>query len=326
MIASLRLVSLLLALAASFFDPALAAAQGQPPVATAQPPAFEAVRLSDAGIEGRWFDAPGSRGAVVLMMAGSTGGFPPGAVARDLAAAGYPALGIAYFSGFGPPIEGLPASLREIDIAYVFRAIDWLRRRVGPARPIVLMGESRGAELALLVASHRRDVAAVLAFAPTSVAWPAVDDPTMSRPAWVLGGRPIPFLSHPVEDRTRQFAEGLAQADKVRRAAIPVERINGPVMLVSSRADALWPSAWMADRIEERLRRARFRHSIVNRQADDASHFLMGPGPGLVTFVQGDFRMYFGGTEQGTRAARDAIWPEVKAFLAGIGDPQQARP
>ncbi|MFN3945740.1 MAG: acyl-CoA thioester hydrolase/BAAT C-terminal domain-containing protein [Allosphingosinicella sp.] len=77
----------------------------------------------------------------------------------------------------------------------------------------------------------------------------------------------------------------------------------------------MWPAARMADQIAERLRRARFRHAVTNLQYEDASHLLMGPGPGLVTFGEGENRFWFGGTEEGTLAARTEAWAATKRFL-----------
>ena len=44
------------------------------------------------------------------------------------------------------------------------------------------------------------------------------------------------------------------------RAAIPVERINGPVLLVSATRDEVWPSKEMADAMMRRLQAHGFPH------------------------------------------------------------------
>jgi len=108
-------------------------------------------------------------------------------------------------------------------------------------------------------------------------------------------------------------------------AAIDVEHIHGPVLLISSRADAMSPSARMANDIEARLRANGFSYRIENAQYDDASHLLMGFGPAMTelqVYEPGTnrvrFTMHFGGTAAGTEAARNAGWARVKEFLAGL--------
>jgi dienelactone hydrolase len=281
--------------------------------------------MSEAGIAARFYPAaPGAPdGAAVVMLNGSDGGYPSARAAADLASAGHPVLALAYAGGFGAPIDGLPAQLANIDIGYVGLAIDWLHTRLGPQRPVVLMGLSRGAELALVVGTLRQDVAGIIAFSPSSLRWPAVGDPTGRIPAWLQNGVALPYAARPGLSDHASFAAALADRAVARRAAIPVERISGPILLISSRADNIWPAAYMADRIEARLRRAHFRQSVRNLQYDNASHLLMGPGPGMVSFAQGDFRLWFGGNEAGTLAARNAAWAEARRFLAALAPPRR---
>jgi len=97
------------------------------------------------------------------------------------------------------------------------------------------------------------------------------------------------------------------------------------VLLISSRADAMSPSARMANDIEARLRANRFAYRIENVQYEDASHLLMGFGPAMTELRVNDpvtkqyrFTMHFGGTAEGTEAARNAGWARVKEFLARL--------
>nr|QQZ49018.1 hypothetical protein JKL49_17525 [Phenylobacterium glaciei] len=98
---------------------------------------------------------------------------------------------------------------------------------------------------------------------------------------------------------------------------IPVERTRGPVLLVSSRADTIWPATVYADEIEARLKSRKFRYPVVNLQFDAASHLLMGPGPGItrMEIPGGGFSFDFGGNALGTERARDAGWAATKSLL-----------
>jgi dienelactone hydrolase len=280
------------------------------------------VSVTDDGLIAMFYPAasrPGRRKAAVLMLGGSGGGYPYADAAADLAAAGHPTLALAYFSDrMGQP-KGLPTALSEIPLEYMFKAIDWLRKAAGGA-PVALMGESRGGELVLLVGSHRPDVAGVIAYSPSEAVWAALA-PGAPKTSWTLEGKPLPFLIPQYEpgDMRGMFDRALAApAPTLDSAMIPVERIKGPILLVSSRADRLWPSAPMADAVEVRLKRLHFRGKVENRQYDDASHLLMGFGPAPTDVTYGTFTMHFGGSAAGTLAARNDAWAHSKAWLATI--------
>jgi dienelactone hydrolase len=282
--------------------------------------------IREAGLVGRFYAAPGiEHHTAVLMLGGSNGGYPYDSGAQNLAKAGYPVFALAYFKSymFGQP-AGLPKYLANIPLEYFFHAIDWMKKRpeVDPGR-IVLMGESRGGELVLLLGSQRPDVAGVIAYSPSNYVWAGLD-PTYSKPAWTLGGKLVPFLAlraFSFKHAVASFEHAIAEATPARRAAaaIPVENIHGPVLLISSQADNLWPSSKAADAVAARLKAHHFRYSVDNVQYRNASHLLMGFGPGIVRlgipFVGG---FYFGGTAEGTRIARDAGWAQAKKFLADI--------
>jgi pimeloyl-ACP methyl ester carboxylesterase len=61
------------------------------------------------------------------------------------------------------------------------------------------------------------------------------------------------------------------------RPEIPVERINGAVLLISGRDDEVWPSTEMADAIMTRFRRHRFAHRFVHLAYDHAGHGIGRP-------------------------------------------------
>ena len=279
------------------------------------------VEVRAGGLVGRFYAAAGaSRRTGLLMLTGSGGGYPDEYAARDLARAGYPVLALAYFrTRAGDPPELEQKELRNVPLEYVFKGLDWLAARPEVrADRIVLMGESRGAELALMIGALRPDVAGVIAFSPQELRWGAVGG---GGPAWTLNGKPLPYAGGVYNRATpmSQFTDVLDGPAAARDpAAIDVERIHGPVLLISSRADALSPSARMANDIEARLRAHGFAYRVENVQYEDASHLLMGFGPGATEFRAERFTIRFGGTAAGTEAARNAGWARVKEFLGRL--------
>jgi dienelactone hydrolase len=283
------------------------------------------VDVRDAGLVGRFHALPGSHGRPgVIMLNGSDGGIPDERAARDLASAGYPTLALAYFQDWNGHPAGVPRSLTDIPLEYLFAGIDWMKGRAEVrADRVTLMGQSRGAELALLLASLRPGVAAVIAYVPSGRLWsglPAMGDPPgPPRAAWTLKGAPLPFQI-PAYNPAGPMRQWFEQAIPNPEAAIAVERIAGPVLLISTTADTIWPSSDYADEIEARLKSQAFRWPVSNLKFDDASHLLMGFGPGITRMeVPGaGFTFDFGGSAEGTQRARDAGWAAGKAWLSAL--------
>jgi dienelactone hydrolase len=288
----------------------------------AQTQEVQRLDVRERGLVGHFYATVGAaRRTGVMMLGGSGGGYPSEAAARDLARAGYPVFALAYFRDYGgDPPELEQKQLRNVPLEYIFKALDWLEARPElRADRIALMGESRGAELALMIGSLRPDVAGVIAYSPSELRWQAVGG---GDPAWTLNGTPLAYAEGHYNRATpmSQFTDILdGPADVRDAAAIEVEHIHGPVLLLSSKADALSPSARMANDIEARLRANGFRYRVENVQYENASHLLMGFGPGQTEFrVNERFTMHFGGTAEGTETARDAGWARVKEFLGRL--------
>lgn len=285
----------------------------------------QVIPIHEDGLVGRLHFLPGAeRRTTVIMLNGSDGGTPSARDADDLAKAGYTVLALAYFKDWNGQPDGLPTSLNEIPLEYFFRAIDWLKTRPQVDRSrIVLMGQSRGGELVLLLASMRRDIAGVVAFSPSSRVWSGV--PAQGalqaplRPAWTLRGQPVPYQGEP-NDKVTSMRQWFEQARPVAAARIPVENIRGPVLLVSSKVDTIWPAAAYSDEIAARLATRRREWPVRNLQFDDASHLLMGGGPGFTKLeIPGTtYTFDFGGTPEGNADARQRAWTATKQFLAAI--------
>jgi dienelactone hydrolase len=271
----------------------------------------------EAGVVGELHYVAGARHrTTVIMLNGSDGGTPSAKDAADLAASGYTVLALAYFKNWNGQPEGLPAGLRKIPLEYFFNAIDGLKKRPEVnARKVVLMGQSRGAELALLLASLRRDIAGVIAFSPSSYVWHAVSAPGVA--AWTLKGKPVAYRMSAIDNALSSY-DWFARAAPVAAARIRVEDIKGAVMLLSSRADKIWPASVYADEISATL--ARRRRPVTNIQFDDASHLLMGTGPGItkLQIPNTHITIDFGGTAEGNTLARLEAWTATKRFLASI--------
>jgi len=221
----------------------------------------------------------GSLPAVILIDGSNPGLDGVSVIAVALAREGIAALALAYFGE-----EGLPATLESIPLEYFDTAVAELKAhaRIDPGR-IGVLGVSRGAEAALLLATRNPTVRAVAAAGPSSVMWRGYDpaDPVKSSAAWTAGGKPLPYLDpdlslyDPNGSMTPMFVSALAKSNAQEGAVIPVERMGGPVLLISGQADEIWPSPDMALRIEGRLLRASFAHDVENVVYAGSNHYVM---------------------------------------------------
>jgi dienelactone hydrolase len=212
---------------------------------------------------------------------GSGGGFLPDKEIQSLALQGYAVLSLAYFNA-----EELPKKLEEIPLEYFGNAITWASRQsMVDTNKIILLGVSRGAELVLLLATHYPQVKGVVAYAPGCFILPnAVDteDSIASHSSWTWRGEPLPFAPLRIlQDNNqeiinyRHYIEPLLKNADKDAYTIPVERAKGPILLLSGEDDQTWPSAEMADLIEQRLKYKQYPYAVHNVVFANASHWLL---------------------------------------------------
>jgi dienelactone hydrolase len=232
-------------------------------------------------------------GVAVLDIGGSGGGVAGLGAAALLASHGHPTLALAYFN-----YPGRPDQLQDIPLEYFATAARRLAAESGVGRGrVATVGYSRGTEPAMLVGAYFPDlINGVVVYAPTSRAEAGFPN---GGAAWTRAGRPI--------------AGG---------SAIPVERLDGPILLLAGTDDALWLSARSVQELTDRLDAHRFGHPHQALVFPGAGHgvgtFPFQPaGTTLIHPVTGGL-IALGGTRHADAAARRDGWPKVLAFLAQL--------
>jgi len=294
---------------------------------------------NEAHTVGRLFLPPGAKAGnrvpVVVVLSGSGGGFDLDKAAL-LARHGFAALALAYFGT--PP---LPTWLHHIPLEYFEATFGWLAAQPElDAQRMGLLAVSRGAELALLLSSRFLQIRAVVAYAPSSVVWAAggrQKETGELPPSWTHRDEAIPFVPLPLRQFIFRsaipvallkrpvifrdlFLAGLRNARAAAAAAIPVERIHGPIMLVSSGDDHLWPAEEMSEAIVARLKKEGFAHRVEHLHYPKAGHMLRYPY--LPTTARDsrnphlrNARYSFGGTASADAEAQADSWRRAIAFL-----------
>ena len=244
------------------------------------PVKYSAIR--EQGIVASMFHRPGVRRPGIIVLSGSGGGMD-GPTAALFAAHGYTTIALAYFG-----VKGLPPELREIPLEYFQKAIDWFRSQpdVVP-ESIGVVGFSRGGELALLLGSRFPEIRAVVSYVGSGVILGALTQrPSIPQfPAWTWHGKAIEPLSagkpksHSLQSSRleRRPLERLKDSQAIERASIPVEKINGPVLLISGEQDALWPSTPFSEAAMERLKRNNFPFPFEHLSYRAAGHHISPP-------------------------------------------------
>lgn len=281
-------------------------------------------RVSEDGLLGNYYPGRGAgRRPALLALGGSEGGIGEGSKRPALAlqAEGFAVLTLSYHRA-----PGQPPDLELIPLETFSNAISWLQRQgdVDPER-IGIVGVSKGAEAALLVATRDPRIRAVVAGAPSSVAWQGAsfDRDGNFDSSWTERGRPLEHLSYgrwrTWSDMAPILAETLKTLPRHPGAAIPIERTAAPVLLVCGEADRLWPSCPMARQLVQRAR-SQGRPAIALLAYPGAGHGVLGPPRQGAEAAKG------GANEANDRARADG-WPRVIAFLkSALGAPVSPPP
>ncbi|MDQ2701523.1 MAG: alpha/beta fold hydrolase [Pseudomonadota bacterium] len=205
---------------------------------------------------------------------------------------GYAVLALGYFGAPGTPEKLDRISLDGIHAAILEAARD---PRVD-GRCVALIGGSRGGEAALLLASHYPDIDAVVALVPGSAVFASGTD-AMVTPAFSLHDRPLPFVPVPwsttgdllTGNLRGAFETMMEDTEAMQRAAIAVEKINGPILFVSATRDEAWPSKEMSDAMMQRLRDHRFAHVAEHIPVQGGHNEPLDEFPRIEAFLQSNF-------------------------------------
>ena len=271
--------------------------------------------------------APAPRPTVIVLQ-GSLGGLLEGSAAV-LASRGFVALALAYFG-----VDPLPPELVEVPLEYFAEAIAWLKTQaaVDPDR-IAVMGVSKGGELALLLAAtYPENIKAVVGYSASPLVWRGASYRPFSfifgspKSSWTLRGKPLPFLD--VRPRFREVMgafvgrppslrtmheRALDDQAAASAASITVEKINGPVLLISHTDDRVWPAARLSEMAMKRFEAHHHPFAYEHLSYEGAGHPIGLPYSSPVVTKLGPWSP--GGSLEANGHASADSWTRAVDFL-----------
>jgi hypothetical protein len=259
----------------------------------------EDIKVSDItsnGLVARFFNIPDTKPKPgVIILGGSDGSiYNSQKIAGVLASHGYAALALAYYG-----METLPGSLENLPVEYVEKAVQWMKSNPEiDGRYLTVFGKSKGAELAILSASHIRDIHGVIAWIPSPIAFEGLNVKGRSGGvgSWSYQNQPVPFVRFKVNPltfgmkccinmllkkkitiRTEElYIRAIQNQEEVAKAFFRVENIQGSILLVSSTFDNIWPSKKFSEMAMDRLKILNFPYQYQHLNYR-AGHFVFIP-------------------------------------------------
>lgn len=292
--------------------------------------------VTEGGLVGVMYrPATGSRLTAVIMLAGAEAGMHEDDAAL-LAAHGYAVLALALAG-----VPGRPPTLHDIPLEYAGLAIDHLRALpfVHPDR-LAAIGGSKGGEAALLIGATYPTVTGVVSIVGSGLMLAGITQDVMTgsfldilrTPVanWTLDGKPLPYvptvvtpeLEKLVADgapvQLRSAFEPSLTPDVVARATIPVERINGPVLLLTGELDGSGGPVFHQTAADRLAAYGRPHQHVVY---PGAGHLIAAPpyAPTTMTVVPiAGVTCDYGGDPASTARARVDAWRQTLKFLATL--------
>lgn len=297
--------------------------------------------IRENGIVGTLFYSKSRKnpGIIAIPGSGNVIGVSHEGLLSLLALHGYTVFFLQYFGA-----EGLPKTISMIPLEYFENAMLWLKKQPQvDGGKIALMGQSRGGELALILASlFPGAMDAAIAISAPSVVYG--DFSSKEKSSWTYKHKPLPFMplsgkeiaeiaregditlgqgtiEHPIQHdqiflhqlKMKKFAKNVAEA------SIPVEKIRCPLLILAGDDDKLWPSSVYGKNIIERLdaygSSIKKKFIIYPHAGNNILILPYVPSIDLPTQISSGLFSLHGGTLAGNAYAHKEAWREILRFL-----------
>lgn len=207
--------------------------------------------VKEHGFSGTLYDPNNGSDKVIIVFIGSEGSFvSAGFISERFADFGFSALALYYFGGVD-----LPNLRAQIPMEFAQKAVSYLKGYDNcKFKKIGTYGDSIGSMPALMSGVLFNDISCVIAVSPTHV----VTEGFLTRKKLTgnsfltYGGEDIPYL--PLPPGMKMYEMFQTAYKDAKSGNIPVERIQGRILLLASEMDEAWPAASSVRSLESRLK------------------------------------------------------------------------
>lgn len=231
--------------------------------------AFSQILLNTPRVESKLYLGDSKNQPLLVGLGGSEGGNAWASEhwkkTRDtFLAKGYAFLALGYFGA-----TGTPDTLNKIALEDIHYAIQEACKNPNVNKNrIAIVGGSRGADLALLVASYYTDINCVVGIVPSHVTFPGHTS-HFTTSSWTYRKQELPFVPVNFEavpflmkrDLRGAFEAMLQDREAEEKALIKVENIHGAVLLLSATKDEIAPTTPMCEKMMARMDAKNFRYA-----------------------------------------------------------------
>ncbi len=282
------------------------------------------------GFVGDLFYSENTSCQTIVWLGGSGSGLAVNSpVAAVLASHGFNVLSVAYFNE-----KGLPAQLSEIPLEYfegVFARLS--KNPITSGKEVWILGMSKGAELALILASRYPFITLVAVFSPHAYCFQGLAFKDVS--SWTYEGKPLPFIrlknrwvfasmiSGFIKNKPLQFTDtyqkGLRAARNKEAARIKIENAQADLLLFTSKECGMWNTYDGSVQIMETLRKCNYPHKydlVVYEDAGEPYYVPYVFPAGWTTMkIAPRLVLSAGGTLEGNAHARADSWKKIIEFF-----------
>jgi pimeloyl-ACP methyl ester carboxylesterase len=212
----------------------------------------------------------------------------------EFLARGFAVLAIGYFK-----TDQSPGSLDRISLNAISDTILQIAKRYPQldTSRIILLGASKGGELVLNLASRFRHFKGVIALSTSHVSFPAL---TMgaNTSSWQYNDRDVSYVPAPFRtlgpalrgDLYHAFSIMLEDERAVALAEIEVEKINGPILILSGKQDDQWPATQMSQQVVNRLGSKNFKYTYRHLAFEGGHIEPLNHFDEVFTFLETEFK------------------------------------
>jgi hypothetical protein len=287
-------------------------------------------QLITDGFVGEFFYSEKPENKTILWLGGSGSNLEINAlICAPLASHGFNVLSVPFFGE-----KGLPTRLSRVPVEFFEKAIAWLENHpLTAGKDVQVLGMSKGAEAALILASRNPQIKRMVVWAPHAYCFNGIAYKNES--SWTYQGQELPFiriknrwvisemLACMVQNKpfryTTVFKKSLALAQNKAAARIRVEDIQADLLMVTGTDCGMWNTYEGSLEIMETLRECGYPHSYELVVYEDAGEPYLVPYvvPAGINTMKLAPRLVLttGGTVKGNAHARADAWEKAIAFF-----------